>query len=162
MHTLSEPATPPRAFGRWTVPPYSQTAVDRNVWTRAWLLLDVSKTGTVTRLKVLNAPGFDLDEIAIREAWKLAFVPARDQSDRAMEALVLWTFEWPESWWLSRVGYDVRRLPDRVTSVPCRDSGPTLDTYRDCTLPALGKAISQPWIDRPAPRPGSDEAHFGQ
>ena len=78
-----------------TVPDYSGTAQDKNQWTRAWLLLDVNEAGKVRRLKLMNARGLDLDAIAIREAFKLEFEPARDRSNKNVPALVVWSWEWP-------------------------------------------------------------------
>ncbi|MDQ3301409.1 MAG: carboxypeptidase-like regulatory domain-containing protein [Myxococcota bacterium] len=56
--------------------PYSDEAVERDAWAKAWLLLDVDRSGVVQRLKLLKAPGFGLDRIAIEEGFKLRFDPA--------------------------------------------------------------------------------------
>jgi hypothetical protein len=80
--------------------PYSKQAMERDAWAVAWLLLDVDHQGDVTRLKMLKRPGFDLDEIAVEEAWKLKFDPARDSAGRAIRTLVVWKMEWPSWGWL--------------------------------------------------------------
>src|SRR5262245_42978598 len=50
---------------RRIAPEYSDAAVLKDVSTRAWLLLDINERGTVTRVKLLNDPGYDLAPIAI-------------------------------------------------------------------------------------------------
>jgi len=93
--------------------PYSEEAVERDAWARAWLLLDVDEQGIVTRMKLLKRPGFDLDKICIEEAFKLRFDPARDAAGRPMKTYMLWTFEWPSWGWLIQGnGVAVRRPAD--------------------------------------------------
>lgn len=93
--------------------PYSDEAVERDAWARAWLLLDVDEAGRVTRLKLLKRPGFDLDRICIEEALKLQFEPARDAQGRPMKTYMLWTMEWPSWGWLIQGnGVAVRRPAD--------------------------------------------------
>ena len=65
------------------IPEYTDAILDRNAWARAWLLLEVGDTGVVSRVKLLNAPGYGLDAIAVRDAFKLKFEPARDRGDRS-------------------------------------------------------------------------------
>jgi hypothetical protein len=77
--------------------PYSNEAVTRNAWGLAWVLIDLDETGRVTRLKLLKRPGFDLDRIAIDEAFKLKFEPARDAQGRPVKTVFAWKLEWP-SW----------------------------------------------------------------
>ena len=91
--------------------PYSDESIERDAWARAWLLLDVDEAGRVTRLKLLKKPGFDLDEIAIREAFKLRFDPARDAQGRPMKTYVLWTMEWPAWGWLVQGNGTALRKP---------------------------------------------------
>ena len=62
--------------------PYTEEAVERDAWARAWLLLDVDEVGSVTRLKLLKRPGFGLEKIALEEAFKLRFDPAKDTAGR--------------------------------------------------------------------------------
>jgi hypothetical protein len=144
------PAVQPKALTSPTrVLEYSDLAQDKNTWTRAWLMLDLSETGKVKRVKLLNKPGFDLDQIAIREAFKLKFEPALDRSKRAIPAMVLWTFEWPAYWWLLDHKRAVNRLPPEVEEVPCRGTGPTRARYRDCSKPDISRAVTEPWIDKP-------------
>jgi hypothetical protein len=93
--------------------PYSDEAVERDAWARAWLLLDVDERGAVTRLKLLKRPGFDLDKICIEQAFELRFDPARDASGQPMKTYMLWTFEWPAWGWLIQGnGIAVRRPRD--------------------------------------------------
>src|SRR5262249_10214271 len=61
------------------VPPYSDKAIEDDTWARAWLVLDVGPTGTVRRVKLIDPPGHGLDAIAVRQAFKLEFEPARDR-----------------------------------------------------------------------------------
>lgn len=134
---------------------YSDEAIEHNTWTRAWLMLDVDATGSVQQLKLLASPGFGLDPIAIREGFKLRFKPALDRVQKPTSALVVWVFEWPAYYWLleqaSRQDNTMSRMPKEARGVPCRGSGPTHSTYRECSRPALSKAMSQPWIERPKP-----------
>jgi hypothetical protein len=107
--------------------PYSEEAVERDAWARAWLLLDVDERGQVTRLKLLKAPGFDLDEICIEQALALTFDPALDQAGRPMKTYMLWTMEWPAWGWLIQGnGVAVRRPADR-------NDVHSLSTNRDVT-----------------------------
>jgi len=96
---LSRPAKA-RNYDARRTPPYSDEAIKGNHWRRAWLLLDVSKKGRVTRLKFINRPGADLDEIAAAEAFKLEFNPSLDEDGKARTSLVVWSWEWPAYWWL--------------------------------------------------------------
>jgi hypothetical protein len=93
--------------------PYSEEAMERAAWGKAWLLLDVDETGKVTRIKLLKRPGFGLDQIAIDEAFKLKFEPARDGAGRPMRTLLVWSMEWPSyDWLLGEQGTASRRPPD--------------------------------------------------
>lgn len=135
-------------------PPYSDRAAVSNRWARAWLLLDIDRRGRVTRLKFLNRPGYDLDEIAIREAFKTRFEPARDAAGRPTASYMLYALEWPSYWWMIKlVGTVSNRMRD-PGYVPCRGSGPlNLDmevpVYRDCSLPDLSRVRAVPWIEPP-------------
>jgi hypothetical protein len=127
---------------------YSKTADDANKWTRAWLLLHVSDKGEVVRVKLINKPGLDLDAIAVREAFKLSFEPARDRTKKAIASMVLWTYEWPASWWLAA---DLRvegELPDSVAFIQCAAKPPSR-SQRDCSGPNIANAIRSPWMEKP-------------
>lgn len=144
-------------------PPYSDKAIAHDAWVRAWMLLDVDERGVVTRLKLLKRPGYDLDEIAVREGFKLRFTPARDAANRPVKTLILWPIEWVANSWLVRFGHGTRtRMPEKrgpegrsaAAYVPCRGSGPWKmgslhKGYRDCSTPDLAKAKTEPWILRP-------------
>jgi hypothetical protein len=143
----AQPEPRPSAY---LIPPYSQTAIDRNAWVRAWLILDIDDQGKVTRVKLLNKPGYDLDAIAIHHAFELRFEPARDRTNRPTRALLVWPYEWPAYWWLrSHRGSARSTLPDDVRGVPCFGTGPTNTIYRDCTPPDLAHAVAAPWHDKP-------------
>jgi hypothetical protein len=93
--------------------PYTDEAVARDAWARAWLLLDIDETGRVTRLKLLKKPGFGLERICLDEAFKLRFDPARDKAGKPMKNYMLWTMEWPSWGWLVQGnGTALRRPPD--------------------------------------------------
>lgn len=92
-------------------PPYSDEAVERDAWARAWLLLDIDESGKVLRVKLLRRPGFDLDEIAVKEAMKLRFEPALDEHEKPMRTQILWSMEWPSHGWLVEHNGTAQRLP---------------------------------------------------
>jgi hypothetical protein len=158
------PVTPPRPtnFVKQKAPPYSDRAILSDAWTKAWLLLELDEKGTVVRIKFLNKPGYDLEEIAISEAFKLKFTPALDGAKRPMRSTMVWEIEWPSAYWLGTfvgtrsamppiVGFPGRRMDHYV---PCRGSGPWAmgsirPTYKDCSKPDLGKVATAPWIERP-------------
>lgn len=129
------------------IPEYSETAIEHDAWTRAWLLLDIDARGVVSRVKLLHKPGHGLDEIAIRTALGLRFKPARDRSGAAIGAVAIWTFEWPSPTFLVKVaGTRVNRLPGKVNYVPCRGAGPGNARWlRDCTEADLSAALNLPW-----------------
>jgi Carboxypeptidase regulatory-like domain len=134
-------------------PPYSDRAILEDAWTRAWLLLDVDATGTVTQLKFLKRPGHDLESIAIAEGFALTFTPARNDRNEAVSAMVLWPIEWPAQSWLHYLQGQPTRMPEfgKAAAVPCQGSGPwrmksIYKGYRDCSRPDLTKAGSEPWI----------------
>lgn len=158
------PSTPPKPTNvvKTKAPPYSDAAILSDAWTKAWMLLEIDERGTVTRFKFLKKPGYELEEIATAEVFKLRFAPATDGSGRPMKTTLLWQIEWPSAWWLSTfvgtrsampkvVGFPPRRQDDYV---PCRGSGPMLlgsvrPTYKDCSRPDLTKVETAPWIVRP-------------
>jgi hypothetical protein len=157
------PSTPPKPtnFVRQKAPPYSDRAILSDAWTKAWLLLEIDERGVVTRFKFLKRPGYDLDEIATSEAFRLRFKPARDGAGRPMRSTMLWEIEWPSAYWLTTfvgtrsampkiVGFPGRRQDAKV---PCRGSGPlnlgsVRPTYKDCSKPDLTKIDSAPWVER--------------
>ena len=131
-----------------TVLDYSDTAADKNTWTRAWLMLHVNDAGKVVRVKLLNKPGLDLDAIAIREAFKVKFEPARDLSNKKIPAMVVWTWEWPAYYWMLDHKRNIHRLPPEVVRVMCRGAG-AARVLRDCSKPTIANAVSQAWIAAP-------------
>jgi len=142
-------------------PPYSDEAIESDAWTRAWLLLDISPTGSVTRIKYLKRPGYQLDDIAAREVFRLRFEPARDKNGKPQRTWIVWGIEWPSYFWLvDRLGIAsgmppiVGFPPERLDAhVPCRGSGPMNlgsihPAYRDCSMPNLSGRYfaSLPWL----------------
>ena len=99
---LPAPAVPPKPSSEHAQKslPYSPQAMERDAWARAFLLLDIDETGHVTRLKLLKRPGFDLDQIAIDEAFKLQFEPALDAAGKPIRTYIVWNMEWPSWGWL--------------------------------------------------------------
>lgn len=165
---LSEPAPPvvrPKAkrYPR-KLPPYSDRAVLSDVWKRAWMLLEIDEVGTVTRLKVMQRPGYDLDDIAVREAFKLTFTPAKDAQGQPMRVWIVWGFEWPaHSWVVGHTGLATAMPPDvgfpprpAYLHVPCEGDGPMrlgsviYKGYRDCSRPDTSHLADLPWVPRPA------------
>ena len=171
---IREPPVPPkpRNWSSRRAPPYSDQAVSSDAWTRAWLLLDVNTRGEVTRLKFLKRPGYDLERIALREAFKLRFDPARNRAGSPIRVWLVWGIEWPSAGWLERfegtrsgmpsiVGFPPRR---RDWYVPCRGSGPLklgseYPVYKDCSVPDVSRAREAPWIDA---RPRGDDGATGR
>jgi hypothetical protein len=140
---LAKPLSDPLA-----IPEYTDALRERNAWVRAWLLVDVSETGSISRVKLLDPPGYDLDAIAIRDAFKLKFEPARNRVDKPMSSMVVWKFEWPPANWSDRIP------PNRWSQLPCRHSAGDKwyamnKPYRDCSRPNMAAVVKTPWIDRP-------------
>ena len=117
------------------------------------MLLDVTESGEVARVKFLNKPGYDLEPIAIRESFKLKFEPARDKSGKPVGSWMVWKIEWPASWWLVDMNMPTTMMPSQkmMEGVPCEGSGPwhlssIHPTYRDCSKPDMKKVDTAPWI----------------
>lgn len=155
------------------LPKYSDAAVEHDAWTKAWMLLDIDRTGAVRRVKFLKRPGYDLDQIAVNAALDTRFEPARDSSGAAVPTLMVWPIEWPSYWWMVAMegvvtrrpkelpdGFDIAGLQNYTGNVPCANSGLPLHldsvhpVYRDCSKPDLTKADREPWIDAAQARKG--------
>lgn len=150
IHDTMPPAVMPRPKADPTrIQDYSSTAINKDEWTRAWLLLDVDAAGRVTRLKVLKKPGLDLDTIAVNQGLALQFEPARDRENRPIRSLVMWVFEWPQYWWLRHHDTGYRRMPPGAGNVMCRGSGPPQPAMRDCSTPNPRAMFDAPWIGHP-------------
>jgi len=140
---------------RKIAPEYSDAAIEKDAWTRAWLLLDIDDRGTVRRVKMLNAPGYDLESIALKQAFRTQFEPARDTNGRPVRSMLVWTIEWPSYWWMIMWEGVATRIPDHVGYKPCRGSGQPLQldskhpVYRDCSKPNLTRIGSAKWLNRP-------------
>lgn len=148
IHEALPPAVPAKyASDEWRILDYSKAADDANRWARAWLLLNVSDTGQVVRVKLINKPGMDLDAIAIKGAWGLKFEPARDRQNHKIQSYVLWTFEWPASWWLANAKQMDGFMPPSVILIDC---GKNLRVQRECSKPNIVNSLKLPWVERPA------------
>ncbi len=139
----AEPKKPPTA-----IPPYTDAAIEADVWVRAWVMLHVDASGAVRHVKLIRDPGYGLAATAIRHAFGLAFEPARDRAGRPTRSLVLWSYEWPSYSWLTRGGHSIRRLPSSVTRVPCRSGDKPRSRERDCAKPDMTAAAKVPWVAR--------------
>ena len=141
----------------WTrVPRYSDEAILGDRWTRAWLMLSIDATGTVTKVKFLKRPGYNLEDIATEEAFRLTFEPGKDADGKAIRSNVIWSIDWPaNSWMMGKYEYQRQPFLGDDDFVPCADTGPINITskiyrgYRDCAGPDLSKAADEPWIMRP-------------
>jgi hypothetical protein len=143
----------PKNYVVTKAPPYSERAIMSDAWTSAFMLLDVTETGEVARVKFLNKPGFDLEPIAIKESFKLRFEPARDASGKPIETWLVWKIEWPGSWWLVDMEIPGTMMPSEnmMSHVPCAGSGPwhmgsIHPIYRDCRKPDMKNVDRAPWI----------------
>jgi hypothetical protein len=146
----AEPKTDPRI-----APKYSDAAIEQDAWTRAWLFLDIDDRGVVKRVKWLNRPGYDLEQIALDKVFKTKFEPARDGLGRAEASTLVFPIEWPSYWWIVKHEGLVTRIPQTGGMLPCKGSGNPLNlerahpVYRDCSLPNLSALPREPWINRP-------------
>jgi hypothetical protein len=104
-------------------PPYSEEAVTRDAWARAWLLLDIDEAGKVRRVKLVKRPGFSLDEIAVKEAMKLHFEPALDEKGKPMRTQIFWSMEWPSHGWLVEHNGTATKLPTESYAIDPFKSG---------------------------------------
>jgi hypothetical protein len=149
LHEVLPPAVPAKAHEHADVIlDYSDDASDADTWARAWLLLDVSETGAVSQVKLLNDPGHALAPIAIKAALAMTFDPARDRANRPIRSTVLWTYEWPAYWWLVENHYARTRLPLETFTLPCNGHDSKFVRHRDCTPPDLSKIVTAPWQSR--------------
>jgi len=152
----------PTNFSRTRAPPYSQEALDKDAWARAWMLLDIGPDGAVKRFKFLKRPGYDLEKIAAAEVFKLRFEPARNDDDKPMGTSIVWGIEWPSAGWLEAIIGTRSRMPSmhgfpprgQTDYVPCKGSGPmnlgsVHPTYRDCSGPDLSRVGTEAWIVKP-------------
>lgn len=130
---------------------YSDEARAADVWLKAWLILDVDERGAVQRVKLIQRPGYGLDEVAIQAAFAERFAPAQDQRGRAVSTMMLWSYEWPAYWWMSEHARKLDELPAEVAEVGCRTQ-PGSTHLRDCAPPDLGRGYFLPWQDPPTSR----------
>jgi Carboxypeptidase regulatory-like domain len=155
-----------------TIPPYSDKAILGDYWSKAWLLLDVNERGVVERVKFLQRPGHDLDDIAVKYAFGMTFDPARDKHGVPIGTYIVWPLEWPSVEWLQLRQQPRTRLPT-LPEVIQTDHGPVFDSYppcaeavggtslsmyhpiqRSCAVPDLSRMdASEPWIARDASVP---------
>jgi hypothetical protein len=156
IHGTAPPKVLPKAKKRYgrIAPAYSDYAIEHDKWAKAWLLLDIDERGSVTRVKLLKKPGYDLDQIAIDRGFSMRFDPAQDANGNAMKSQLVTPIEWPAYWWLiAREGL-ATKIPESIEFVPCEGSGPMHmgsihPAYRDCSPPpALDQLDSYPWIEK--------------
>jgi hypothetical protein len=142
-------------------PAYSDEAILKDAWTKAWVLLDIDAYGVVQRVKLLRSPGFGMDEIAIKYAMKMRFDPAENERGHAIPSQLLWSIEWPSYWWLVDLDIPPTTVPDfsdtptfGAFTVPCRGDGPMQlgslhPTNRDCSPPPPPSRIDEvPWVTK--------------
>jgi hypothetical protein len=135
-------------------PAYSGEAIEKDAWTRAWMIVEIDESGVVQRMKFLKRPGYDLDQIAIDRAFATKFTPARTGDGRAVASSLVIPIEWPSYWWLNTYEGLATRIPEVIGNIPCAGSGNPLNlsrthpVYRDCSLPDMSRAASEPWIER--------------
>jgi hypothetical protein len=144
----------PRKNYHRMAPPYSDEAIDKDVWAKAWVLLDIDARGNVSRVKLLKQPGYGLDQIALDHAFKMRFDPALDANGRAMATELLWSMEWPSYWWLVNMDEPPNRVPDYAQNMECAGSGPLAfgrihKVYRDCSMADLTRLDQVPWVAAP-------------
>jgi hypothetical protein len=154
IHETSPPAVPAKPVNKWIpILPYSKTAIADDVWVRAWMTLDIDATGHVQHIRWVHRPGHDLDAIAVREAFALAFEPARDRAKRAIASQVVWVFEWPSHWWLDHQDEhrDDTRMPANYIEVECQKPGEHRRDRRDCSQADLAASLGEKWISPPKP-----------
>ena len=150
------PAVMPRGKKRYgrIAPQYSDWMMEHDVWAKAWLLLDIDERGTVKRLKLLKAPGKDLDQIAIDRGFSMRFDPAEDANGNPMRTQLVTPIEWPAYWWLVEREGLATRVPEYIELVPCLGSGPMKmgsihPMYRDCSPPPdLDTVDNYAWIEK--------------
>jgi hypothetical protein len=129
------------------IPEYSDELADSNQWAKAWLLLDIDATGKVTQLKFLRRPGYKLDGIAMKTAFKLQFEPALDHANHPIRSLLVWSFEWPSWFWLQREHHDMSKpMPAYVSEVPCQRGTTHHAEYRECAGPDFAHGLVESWI----------------
>jgi hypothetical protein len=134
-------AAPPKPTGKYLAvpPPYSDEAIDSDIWSRAWLILDVDITGKVTAVTFLKKAGHGLDEIAEKEAMKYKFKPALDEEGNPKASRIAVMMEWP-SWWYTHTLVSTGKPP-------CAGSGPLNlgsmhPVYRDCSTVELPEGVT--------------------
>jgi hypothetical protein len=149
MHELLEPTAAAKLKKQPRVPPYTDDAKDYNQWIRAWVLVDIDEHGVVQRVKLLDHPGFGLDDAAVRAAFALPFEPARDLSNRPMRSQMLWPIDWPAfAWFVDTSGVAIGPVPDGAGDLPCAHNGPARRAERACNDAPIAATLSAPWILR--------------
>jgi hypothetical protein len=151
IQEADQPKVMPKVLSQTTNLEYSERARDADVWAKAWLMLEVDQQGQVNRVKLLHAPGYDLDSIAVREAFKMRFSPARNAAGKPVAALILWSYEWPSYWWMYEHKYTPGQVPEAASTVPCKGEARDVPRFRDCTTADIAQAHEAPWVGRDSP-----------
>jgi len=145
------PGTDPR-----NAPPYSDEALEKDVWVRAWVKVEIDEHGDVRRVKFLKRPGYGLEDIALRRAFATKYAPAVDEHGKPMAVYFIYKIEWPSVGWLNmdENSTRTRHVPwTAAEHVPCAGSGPWhMDSkhpvYRDCSVPDPKHEAREPWLRR--------------
>jgi hypothetical protein len=154
IHETAAPAVAAKPVDRFIrILPYSDDAIRDDEWVRAWLTLDLDASGNVLHVKWMHRPGHGLDSIALANAFELKLEPARDRAKRAVPSQLVWMFEWPShKWLLAHRNYDLTRMPDDYTKVPCQAAGEHRHDRRDCSQADVTSALGEAWIAKPKPK----------
>jgi protein TonB len=72
---------------------YTQAADEAGVEGIVAVRIAIDDRGNVTQVVVLRGLGYGLDELAVAEAKKLRFAPARDANGNPISATILWKYE---------------------------------------------------------------------
>jgi hypothetical protein len=151
IQEADQPKVMPKVLSQTTNLAYSDKARDADAWAKAWLMLEIDVQGRVHRVKLLHDPGYDLDSIAIREAFKMRFTPARNAGGKPVAALILWSYEWPSYWWMYEHKYTPGQVPEAASTVPCKGEARDVARFRDCTTADVARALEAPWIELDSP-----------
>jgi len=96
--STSKPTTMPVPLGpRRARMPYTRAALEARVSGDVLVGLTVDPAGVVSAAHLVRGLGHGLDEIALRLAASLRFLPARDHEQRAVAAQITWRFHFSPS-----------------------------------------------------------------
>jgi TonB family protein len=90
--TIKQLALPKRDYGYVLSKDYPPEARRLGIEGTLKVRLVVDSSGKVTSATLLDSLGHGLDELALAQARSFEFTPARDESDRPVTSVVVWTF----------------------------------------------------------------------